>query len=104
MFTYVAKPACTLVITRRLHHIISLRSLEAATKRQVRLTFLGLLLNMTQHDCQRRWEIIFDFSLLLGLPTLVVGVFCGPLAQHLRASVDNDFFSQIIWFKVIASR
>jgi hypothetical protein len=35
LFNFVVKPACTLIITRRLHKIASLRAVEAPTRKEV---------------------------------------------------------------------
>jgi hypothetical protein len=37
VFTFVVKPACTLIITRRLYKIASLRSVEGLTRKEVGL-------------------------------------------------------------------
>ncbi|KZV62046.1 hypothetical protein PENSPDRAFT_759012 [Peniophora sp. CONT] len=54
MFTSVVKPASTLVITRSLHRIACMRSLM-------------------QTERQRRFELIFNVTLLIVLPALVSG-------------------------------
>jgi hypothetical protein len=74
MLCFIGKPAGTLVITRRLYKIASLRAIEAPSAKEVRRVLLGTLLFANQG--QRRIDLGIDLFLMVGLPALVSGVFC----------------------------
>ncbi|KAI0036395.1 GPCR fungal pheromone mating factor, partial [Vararia minispora EC-137] len=62
--TFIVKPACTLLISRRLYKIASLRSVQPPTRREKVV------------DC------ILEWTLGLGLPVLVTGVFYYIVQSH----------------------
>ncbi|KAI0027420.1 GPCR fungal pheromone mating factor, partial [Vararia minispora EC-137] len=57
MFTFIVKPACTLLITRRLYRIVSLRSVLLHSRKE----------SLTDH--------IVEWTIGFGLPVLVTSVF-----------------------------
>ncbi|VDB88615.1 unnamed protein product [Peniophora sp. CBMAI 1063] len=54
MFTGVVKPACTLVITRKLHKVASMEGLRST-------------------DGQKRFDLWFDLTILLFIPAIIAG-------------------------------
>ncbi|VDB95774.1 unnamed protein product [Peniophora sp. CBMAI 1063] len=72
VITSVVKPMATLIITRRLYIITSLRSVESPTK------------------AARRRNVVFEWALGLGIPLLVAGPFY-YVVQAARFEVDEGW-------------
>ncbi|KZV65950.1 fungal pheromone STE3G-protein-coupled receptor [Peniophora sp. CONT] len=71
--TFVVKPMATLIITRRLHLITSLRSIELPTK------------------AARRRNFAIEWTLGLGIPVLALILTQDYIVQQLRFQVDEGF-------------
>ncbi|KAI0317106.1 GPCR fungal pheromone mating factor [Amylostereum chailletii] len=85
----VGIPACSLVITRRLCTIASMRLIDAPNRREVSYIFQTMSVLITLPITQRHAQCFMDFFIGIGFPILVTGPFYYVVQKYRFAVIEE---------------